>query len=120
MRPRLRIGDALVIFHRLSPYSRKSGDSVNPFSHESDMDRLSRRVNEIYGERQNQPAVPPVYVVEPPMMPERDELDEARALVLAALRELPKIMLLVAALAVVGIRRCWLWLKQWKRTPQVG
>lgn len=87
---------------------------------ESDFDRLAKRVDAIYGERKNQPDIPAVYVVEPPQMPKRDELDEARALVLAALRELPKIMLLVAALAVVGIRRCWLWLRQWKRTPQVG
>jgi hypothetical protein len=87
---------------------------------ESDFDRMVRRAESLYGEQRQQPNIPPVYFVEPSAAPKPDELDEARALVLAALRELPKIMLLVAALAVVGIRRCWLWLRQWRRTPQVG
>jgi hypothetical protein len=84
---------------------------------ESDFDRLAKRVDAIYGERK-QPEIPSVYVVEPPQMPKQGELDQARALVVAFLKELPELMLLVAALAVVGIRRCWLWLRQWKRTPQ--
>lgn len=75
-------------------------------------------VDAIYGQRK-QHDIPVVYAVEPPQTPKRSELDEARALVLAALRELPKIMLLVTALAVVGIRRCRLRLKQWRRTPKV-
>ncbi len=86
---------------------------------ESGFDRMVRRADDLYGERK-QPSIPAVYMVEPPQMPKRDELDEARALVLAALRELPKIMLLAAALAVVGIRRCWLWLRQWKKVPRIG
>jgi len=87
---------------------------------ESDMDRLTRRVESLYGERSKQPVIPAVYVVPRPQTPQQTELDQARALVVAFLKELPELMLLVAALGVVGIRRCWLWLRQWKRTPQVG
>jgi len=87
---------------------------------ESDFDRLVRRVESLYGERQNSPAVPPVYFVEPTPAAKPSELDEAKALVLAFLRELPGLLLTLAALAVVGIRRCWLWLRQWRRTPQAG
>jgi hypothetical protein len=53
-------------------------------------------------------------------MAKETELDQARALVIAFLKELPELMLLFVALGVVGIRRCWLWLKQWKKVPQVG
>ena len=87
---------------------------------ESEMDRLARRVESLYGQKQNAPNIPPLYFVPPPQMPKETELDQARALVIAFLKELPELMLLVAALAVVGIRRCWLWLKQWKKVPQVG
>ena len=87
---------------------------------ESDFDRLVRRVESLYGERQTTPAVPPVYLVEPTSAAKPTELDEAKALVLAFLRELPELMLILVALAVVGLRRCWLWLRQWKRRPQVG
>lgn len=82
---------------------------------ESDFDRLAKRVDAIYGERKNQPDIPAVYVVSPPQTPQQTELDQARALVIAFLKELPELMLLFVALGVVGIRRCWLWLKQWKR-----
>jgi hypothetical protein len=87
---------------------------------ETDFDRMVRRAESLYGHREEQPRIPAVYVVEPPQMPRHSEIDEARALVVAFLRELPELMLLAAALAVVGLRRCWLWLRQWKRTPQIG
>jgi len=87
---------------------------------ETDFDRMVRRADSLYGERQNAPAIPAVYVVEPRQMPKQGELEQARALVLAALRELPELMLLAAALAVVGIRHCWLWMRRWKKTGQVG
>lgn len=86
---------------------------------ESPFDRLEKRIDALYGERKEQP-IPAVYVVEPPQMPKQTELDAARALVIAFVKEVPELMLLFVALGVVGIRRCWLWLKQWKRKPQVG
>ena len=55
-----------------------------------------------------------VYVGPPPQMPKQIEIDQTRALVVEFLRELPELMLLVVALAVVGIRRCWIWLQQWR------
>jgi hypothetical protein len=87
---------------------------------ETEMDRLARRVESLYGQKQNTPNIPPLYFVPPPPPPKESELDQARALVIAFLKELPELMLLFVALGVVGIRRCWLWLRQWKRTPQVG
>jgi hypothetical protein len=86
---------------------------------ESAFDRLARRVDELYSERK-QADIPAVYFVPPPQMAKETELDQARALVIAFLKELPELMLLFVALGVVGIRRCWLWLKQWKKVPQVG
>jgi hypothetical protein len=85
---------------------------------QTDFDRLVKRVESLYGEQRQQPNIPPVYVVEPPTAPKRDELDEARGLVLAFLRELPDLALTLAALAVVGLRHAWRWLRQWRRTPQ--
>ena len=88
---------------------------------ESDFDRLTRRVESLYGERQQQPDIPAVYVVPPPQMPKETELDQARALVLAALREIPDIALTFAAMFVLLVRDAWRWCKQWKRKPhQVG
>lgn len=43
----------------------------------------------------------------------RNELDEARGVILAAVRELGAAALLVAALGLVCVRRAWLWLRQW-------
>jgi hypothetical protein len=87
---------------------------------ESDFDRLAKRVDAIYGERKSQPDIPAVYVVEPPQMPKQTELDQARALVVAALREIPGILLTLAALLVLLARNAWRWCRQWKRTPQIG
>jgi hypothetical protein len=87
---------------------------------ESAFDRMVRRAESLYGSDQRQPAIPAVYVVEPPAAPKRDELDEARALVLAFLRELPDIALTLAAMMVILARHAWRWLRQWKRTAKDG
>jgi len=86
----------------------------------TDFDRLVRRVEGLYGERKNAPVIPAVYIVEPSAAPKRDELDEARALILSFLREVPRLTLTLAALAVVGLRHAWRWLRSWKRTPKEG
>ena len=85
----------------------------------SDVEQLFRRADSLYSTKE-QPQHPGIFVVEPSIAAKPTELEQARALVVAFLKELPELMLLVAALAVVGIRRCWLWLRQWRRTPQVG
>ncbi len=87
---------------------------------ESDFDRMVRRPESLYGEQRQQPNIPPVYFVEPSAAPKRDELDEARGLVLAFFRELPEVALTLAAMLVILARNAWRWLRQWKRTPQVG
>jgi hypothetical protein len=84
---------------------------------QTDFDRLVRRVETLYGEQRQQPNIPPVYLVTPPTS-KANELDEARGLVLAFLRELPGLALTLAALAVVGLRHAWRWLRSWKRTPR--
>ncbi len=83
---------------------------------ESDFDRLAKRVESIYGEQRQQPNIPAVYVVEPLTVPKANELDQARALVLAFLRELPDLALTLAAMLVILARHAWRWLRQWKRT----
>ncbi len=99
----------------------KAGDPVNLFTMiESDFDRLVRRAESLYGEQRQQPQIPAVFVVEPPVVAKASELDEARGLVLAFIRELPDLALTLAALAVVGLRHAWRWLRSWKRTPQIG
>jgi hypothetical protein len=85
---------------------------------ESDFDRMVRRAESLYGEQKNQPAIPPVYFVEPATAPKRDELDEARGLVMAFLRELPDLALTLAAMLVILARNAWRWLRQWKRTAR--
>jgi hypothetical protein len=85
----------------------------------SDVEQLFRRADSLYSTKE-QPQHPGIFVVEPSIAAKPTELEQARALVVAFLKELPELMLLVAALAVVGIRRCWLWLRQRRRTPQVG
>lgn len=87
---------------------------------ESDFDRLIRRAESLYGHREEQPRIPAVYVVEPPATPRHSEIDEARALVVAFLRELPHFALELVAFALVLTRRAWRWCKQWKRTPKGG
>ena len=82
---------------------------------ETDMDRLARRVNEIYGERKNTPDIPPVYLVTPPPSSRPREIDEARGLVLAFLRELPDVALTLAAFTLILVRDAWRWCRQWKR-----
>jgi hypothetical protein len=86
---------------------------------QSDFDRLVKRVESLYGEQRQQPNIPPVYLVTPPTS-KATELDEARGLVMAFLRELPDLAVTLAALAVVGLRHAWRWLRQWRRTPQGG
>jgi len=84
---------------------------------ESDFDRLVRRVEGLYGEQKQQPTIPALYIARSPTS-KATELDEARGLVLAFMRELPRLTLTLAALAVVGLRHAWRWLRQWRRTPQ--
>jgi hypothetical protein len=86
----------------------------------TDFDRMVERAEMLYGEQRQQPNIPAVYVVEPPAVPEANELDEARALILSFLREVPRLTLTLSALAVVGLRHAWRWLRSWKRTPQNG
>jgi hypothetical protein len=81
---------------------------------------MVERAESLYGERKNAPVIPAVYVVEPATAPKRDELDEARGLVLAFFRELPELALTLAAMLVILARHAWRWLRQWRRTPQVG
>jgi len=76
----------------------------------TDLDRLSARIESLYGERSHLPNVPPVYVVEPPATPRHSEIDEARALVVAFLREIPDILLTLAAMLVLLAREAWRWL----------
>jgi hypothetical protein len=84
---------------------------------ESDFDRLVRRAESLYGEQRQQPSIPALYIARSPAS-KATELDEARGLVLAFLRELPGLALTLAALAVVGLRHAWRWLRSWKRTAQ--
>ena len=86
---------------------------------ESDFDRMVRRAESLYGSDQRQPNIPAVYVVAPPAS-NSSELDEARGLVVAFLRELPDIALTLAAMLVVLARNAWRWLRQWRRTPKGG
>lgn len=82
----------------------------------TDLDRLSARVESLYGERKERP-VPAVYIVEPPTS-KASEMTEAKALVLSFLRELPGFALELVAFALVLTRRAWRWLRQWKRVPK--
>jgi hypothetical protein len=86
---------------------------------ESAFDRMVRRAESLYGSDQRQSNVPPVYVVTPPNT-KATELDEARGLVVAFLRELPDIALTLAAMLVILARNAWRWLRQWKRTAKHG
>jgi len=82
---------------------------------QTDFDRLVKRVESLYGEQRQQPNIPPVYVVTPPTS-KASELDEARGLVMAFLRELPDLALTLAAVLVILARNAWRWLRSWKRT----
>jgi len=77
---------------------------------ETDFDRMVRRVESLYGHRDKQPDIPAVYVVEPPATPRHSEIDEARALVVAFLREIPDLLLTLAAILVLLAREAWRWL----------
>jgi hypothetical protein len=87
---------------------------------ETDFDRMVMRAEMLYGSDQKQPVIPAVYVVEPPTVPKANELDEARSLVMAFLRELPDLALTLAAMLVILARHAWRWLRSWKRTAQAG
>jgi hypothetical protein len=75
------------------------------------IDDMAKRAAEFYA-AQAPPPHPGIYVVEPRPA---DEMDRARALVVAALRELGAVLLDLAALGVIGLRRAVLWCRQWKR-----
>ena len=85
----------------------------------SDVEQLFRRADSLYSTKE-QPQHPGIFVVEPSIAAKPTELDQARALVLAFLRELPEVALTLAAMLVILARNAWRWLRQWKRTPQVG
>ncbi len=75
------------------------------------IERMAKRAAEFYAAEAPQSHAG-IYMVEPE--PVR-EMDRARALVVAALRELGAVLLDVAALGVIGLRRAVLWCRQWKR-----
>jgi hypothetical protein len=85
----------------------------------SDVEQLFRRADALYSTKE-QPQHPGIFVVEPPAVAKANELDEARGLVMAFLRELPEVALTLAAMLVILAPHAWRWLRQWKRTPQVG
>jgi hypothetical protein len=85
---------------------------------ESDFDRLVKRADSLYGERKDQPAIPAVYVVEPPHAPKPDELDEAKALIVSFLRAIPEVLLTLLAMQLLLVREGWRWVRQWRRTPR--
>jgi hypothetical protein len=77
----------------------------------NNLDSMAKRAAEFYAAQ----APPPhagIYLVEPRPV---DDMDRARALVLAAWRELGAVLLDVAALGVIGLRRVVLWCRQWRR-----
>jgi hypothetical protein len=84
------------------------------------LDRMYERAESLYGERKDQPAIPAVYLVEPPAAPKPDELDEAKALIVSFLRAIPEITLTLLAMQLLLVREGWRWLRQWKRTPQIS
>jgi hypothetical protein len=86
---------------------------------QTDFDRLVRRVEMIYGEQKQQPNIPALYIARSPAS-KATELDEARALILSFLREVPRLTLTLAAMLVILARHAWRWLRSWKRTPQGG
>ena len=59
-------------------------------------------------------------MVEPTAVAKSSELDQARGLVLAFIRELPELALTLAAMLVILTRNVWRWLRQWKRPGQLG
>ena len=79
-----------------------------------------RRAESIYGTPDKQPPHSGLYFVTPPPAAKPSEIDEARALVLAFLREIPDVALTLAAMLVLLVRDVWRWVRQWKRMPQVG
>ncbi len=72
------------------------------------------RAEMLYGSDQRQPAIPAVYVVEPPAAPKATEFDEARSLILAFFRALPEVALTLAAIALILARNAWRWLRSKK------
>ena len=89
--------------------------SLPPESHllmmPDNINDMAKRAAEFYAAKAPPPH-PGIYVVEPE--PVR-EMDRARALVVAALRELGALLVELAALGVLGLRRVVLWCRQWKR-----
>jgi hypothetical protein len=77
----------------------------------TDVEELFRRADSLYSTKE-QPQHPAVYVVEPPPAAKPTELDEARGLVLAFLRELPDLALTLAAMLVILARHAWRWLRR--------
>ena len=78
------------------------------------VEQMMKRANALYSSSQ-QPQHSGLYVVTPPDAAKPSELDEARALVLAFLREIPELALTFAAMLVLLARDAWRWCKQWKR-----
>jgi hypothetical protein len=80
-------------------------------THES-IESMEKRAAEFYAAKAPPPH-PGIYVVAPRPA---DEMDRARALVVTALRELGAVLLDLAALGVIALRRAVLWCRQWKRS----
>ncbi len=75
------------------------------------IERMAKRAAEFYTAEAPQSHAG-IYVVE---SRPTDDMDRARALVMAALRELGAVLLDLAAHGVIALRRVVLWCRQWKR-----
>ncbi len=78
------------------------------------IEQMAKRAAEFYAAQ----APPPhagIFLVEPRSV---DDMDRARALVLAAVRELGTALLDLAAHGVIALRRVVLWCRKWKRSTE--
>jgi len=78
------------------------------------VEQMMKRADALYSSSP-QPQHSGLYFVTPPEAAKPTELDEARALVLSALREIPDVALTLAAMLVLLARDAWRWCKQWRR-----
>ena len=73
----------------------------------NNLNELESRAKAIYEPSEGRQSPPAV------VWRSRSELDEARGVILTAVRELGAAVLLLTALGLVCVRRAWLWLGQW-------
>ena len=72
---------------------------------------MAKRAAALYAERK-EPPHHSFYVLE---SRQPDEMEQARILVRAAAREVGAVLVESAALALVGVRWAWIWVRQWRR-----